>query len=151
MESDSRTDDLRVLPADTCLGLLAQQQVGRVAFQVGADPDGQLDVVLVNYLLDGDEVVLRTRSGGRLCALLDGAPVAFQVDDLQPETRSGWSVVVRGRARIVHDDDELRRLRALPLRSWAPGARDCYVRITPARIAGRELEREAETSTIWLG
>jgi uncharacterized protein len=151
MQADSRTDDLRVLPADTCLGLLAQMQVGRLAFQVDGDPDGQLDVVLVNYLLDGDEVVLRTRRGGRLAALLDGASVAFQVDDLQPETRSGWSVVVRGRARVVDDADELQRLRALQLRSWAPGERDCYVRIAPARITGRELEAEGETSTIWLG
>jgi len=39
----------------------------------------------------------------------------------------------------VTEPDELARLRELPLRPWAPGARDHYARILPAALTGRRI------------
>jgi hypothetical protein len=46
---------------------------------------------------------------------------------------------VRGEITEVTDPAELARLRGLPLRPWAPGARDHYVRILPAVLTGRRI------------
>ena len=53
--------------------------------------------------------------------------------------RTGWSVIVRGEITEVTDPAELVRLHGLPLRPWAPGARDRYVRILPAGLTGRRI------------
>jgi hypothetical protein len=45
---------------------------------------------------------------------------------------------VHGHARTVTDEREIRRLEeGTRLTPWAGGARDVFVRITPARISGR--------------
>jgi hypothetical protein len=48
-------------------------------------------------------------------------------------------VIVRGEITEVTDPAELARLRTLPLRVQAPGARDHYVRILPAVLTGRRI------------
>jgi hypothetical protein len=48
-------------------------------------------------------------------------------------------VIVRGEITEVTDPAEVARLRALPLRVQAPGARDHYVRILPAVLTGRRI------------
>jgi len=40
---------------------------------------------------------------------------------------------------IVRSPDELESLRHVPLRPWAPGVRDHYVRIRPELLTGRRL------------
>jgi len=44
--------------------------------------------------------------------------VAFEVDWVEPSCQTGWSVVVRGQARLVTDPEELRRLSRLPFLPW---------------------------------
>jgi hypothetical protein len=40
----------------------------------------------------------------------------------------------------VTDPGELARLRAIGLRSWAPGDRDHFIRISPVMLNGRRLD-----------
>jgi hypothetical protein len=47
--------------------------------------------------------------------------------------------VVRGEAVEVTDPAERARLRKLRLSLWAPGARNRYVRILPAKPTGRPI------------
>ena len=61
------------------------------------------------------------------------------MDGTDAAARTGWSVIVRGEITEVTDPAELARLRELPLRAWAPGARDHYVRILPAVLTGRRI------------
>src|ERR1700729_2476567 len=77
------------LGREDCLRLLGTQQVGRLAFVT----EGRPDVQPVNYVLDGDAVVFATASGIKLWAATR-SPVAFEVDAIDPQSRSGWSVVV---------------------------------------------------------
>jgi len=125
------------LGADECRRLLATQQVGRLGFI----SDGRPDVLPVNYLLDGDAVVFATSPGTKLWAVTR-SPVAFEVDSIDSETRSGWSVVVHGLAQEITTLDAtsvLERIRALPLSPW-PGT-ECpnIVRLPTMSITGRRV------------
>jgi uncharacterized protein len=122
------------LSVDDCLRLLASRYVGRIAFVV----DGRPELLPINYVLDQGSVVCRIGYGTSLDAV-PGSWVAFEIDDVDPVYHSGWSVVVHGRAEEVWHPDELHRLRSLPLRPWAPGTRDHYIRILSTAVSGRRI------------
>ena len=56
-----------------------------------------------------------------------------------PAGQSGWSVTAVGPSSEVTDPGELARLRTIGLRSWAPGERDHFIRISPVMLNGRRL------------
>jgi uncharacterized protein len=123
------------LTKSECFGLLAGEQLGRVAV---VDDRGPM-VFPVNFVLDRHMVVLRTDAGTKLDAAVRGSRVAFEVDGADAAAQTGWSVVVRGEAVEVIDPAELARMRKLPLAPWAPGAKAHYVRILPATLTGRRI------------
>lgn len=123
------------LSKSECFELLGAQRLGRVAV---VDERGPV-ALPVNFILDRHMVVFRTDEGTKLDAAIRGSRVGFEVDGFDPATETGWSVLVRGEAVEVTDPAELRRLRELPLRAWAPGARSRYVRILPAVLTGRRI------------
>jgi uncharacterized protein len=118
-----------------CFELLASEHLGRVAI---IDDRGPV-VFPVNFVLDRHTVVFRTEQGTKLHAAHRGSRVCFEVDRADAAAHTGWSVIVRGEITEVTDRAELERLRELPLRAWAPGVRDRYVRILPAMLTGRRI------------
>lgn len=127
--------ELQLLNPRECKQRLAQKSVGRVGISMAALPV----VFPVNYaVLDGD-VIVRTGEGTKLDAALAGAVVAFEVDDVDPIYHEGWSVLLQGRASVVTDPDDLERIARLPLRPWAPGSRDRYIRIPAELVSGRRI------------
>lgn len=121
------------LSRDECLHLLASHRVGRLAV---AAPDAAPFVVPVNYLIDGEVVVFRSAGGSKLRALR-GTPVAFQIDELDPMRRTGWSVLIRGRAY----ESTRWETEHLDLETWAPGEKSHWVRVVPDAISGRRIRR----------
>ena len=93
----------------------------------------------VNFVLDRHTVVFRTEAGHQAPRRQRGGKVCFEADGTDEAARTGWSVIVRGEITEVTDPAELARLRELPLRPWAPGARDHYARILPAVLTGRRI------------
>ena len=93
MELDA--NGLEVLPPAECVRLLRTQSLGRMGLSADALPI----VLPVNYVVMGDFVVIRTGRGTRLAAATRNAIVAFEVDEVDPETGLGWSVMVQGLAR----------------------------------------------------
>ena len=126
---------LTQLPRDKCLKLMASVPVGRVIYTLQALPA----VELVNFAFDEGDIILRTDPSGKLAAAARGAVVAFEADCLDVANRTGWSVTAIGPSREVTDPEEIRRLRAIGLTSWAPGARDHFIRISPEILTGRYL------------
>lgn len=123
------------LTEEECLLRLHRGGIGRVALSVRALPA----IFPVNYtMLDGD-IVFRTGPGTKLDAALRGTVVAFEVDDADPLSHTGWSVMVVGVARPISDPGELRRAQALPLRPWADHGRDTFVRLQTGCVSGRQL------------
>jgi len=124
---------LEVLDADECWELLASTPVGRVGFVQAGEPM----VLPVNHAVVGRRVVFRTRPGSLLHEALMREPVAFQVDDFDRVTRSGWSVLVRGVADLAEDPDTLW---ATELDAWADSVeRDDWVEIRADEVTGRRI------------
>ena len=133
---DSRTG-IETLDRETCLKLLATQEVGRVAVV----DHGRPYVVPVNYALDGEAVVFRSGVGTKLDGI-SRSLVAFEVDELDPATRSGWSVLVQGWAQEVTPLDRpdlVERVSRLELHPWAAGNRPSIVRVTADIVTGRRV------------
>jgi nitroimidazol reductase NimA-like FMN-containing flavoprotein (pyridoxamine 5'-phosphate oxidase superfamily) len=135
------------LTEDECRRLLSERHLGRLAL---VDADGPV-ILPVNYTLDEGAVVFRTDPGSKLDAAAAGATVAFEVDAADERRRTGWSVVVRGRAGEVSEPADLERLRSLPLYPWAPGAKARYVRIRPTSVTGRRIALPADLPFTWWG
>ena len=143
--SNKRVD---ILTTAECRELLDRHHFGRLGFidSVGVLPS----IIPVNYLLDDDKIVIRTDAGSKLNAALRGAPVAFEADSVDETHEVGWSVVVRGRAEEVTDDDKLAELRQTPLLAWHPGPKPRYVRINASQVSGRRI-RVADIPSNWWG
>ena len=123
---------LAVLTAEDCERLLRSHSVGRVAVnRVGLGPL----VVPVNYAVDETgAIVFRTDDGTKLGRIARGA-VSFQVDELDEENRTGWSVLVVG---LAHEVDSSIGA-AADVHPWVSGAMRRAVRIVPTTVTGRWL------------
>ncbi|MEU9890985.1 pyridoxamine 5'-phosphate oxidase family protein [Sphaerisporangium sp. NPDC051017] len=126
---------LLVLTRAECLHLLSSTPVGRIVFTDRALPTVQP----VNYHLYGETIVIRTAGGSKLAAATRNAVVAFEADQIEVATRTGWSVTVVGHARAVTEPQEIERLDALPLIRWAPGGQDHFIVIQAEQVSGRRL------------
>jgi nitroimidazol reductase NimA-like FMN-containing flavoprotein (pyridoxamine 5'-phosphate oxidase superfamily) len=133
---DDRTG-LELLTENECLLLLGRSAVGRLAVV----RDGRPDVFPVNFRRDGRTILFRTDAGTKLDQIGDGAPAAFEVDEHDAQSHTGWSVVVTGIARDVTDAEDPEDLRRLRLDPWPPGPKARYVRLDPERIEGRRIVR----------
>lgn len=134
METES--SGLEVLGHDECLALLASGDVGRVGVVV----DGQPFVFPVNYVFEGNSIVVRTGFGTMLRGASLGQ-VAFEIDSFDTEERTGWSVMVQGIGHDVTDaldvtSEHLQRVEVLP---WAPGPKPRLLRIDARTVTGRRF------------
>ncbi|TQM36914.1 pyridoxamine 5'-phosphate oxidase family protein [Pseudonocardia cypriaca] len=118
-----------------CLRLLTKSEIGRVVFTDAALPAAQP----VTYLLDGEEVVFRTAGGSKLAAATRGAVVAFQVDEIDPRTRTGWAVLGIGEAYEVLVPDRLADLATRMPQPWAPNRTAHTIAVPLQRLTGRRL------------
>ncbi|WPP33456.1 pyridoxamine 5'-phosphate oxidase family protein [Streptomyces sp. CL7] len=132
----SQNDAFRAIDRQDCLRLLAKVPVGRVVYTRHALPA----VLPINFSLDTDSsVLLSTSPDSDLVRAIDGVVVAFEADEFDAATRSGWSVVVTGRATVVTDPAEHDRLRETGPTSWMPQRETVFVRIASEMVTGREL------------
>ena len=134
---DALPGDLETLDPDTCWDLLARARVGRLAYIARA---GSPDIAPVNYVVDGRCVLLRSGVGPKLQAAERRDLVAFEVDEVDEDAHSGWSVVVYGRAVLVRPEESV-GVEPLP---WAVGPRRHLVRVVPTRITGRRLHGDKD-------
>jgi nitroimidazol reductase NimA-like FMN-containing flavoprotein (pyridoxamine 5'-phosphate oxidase superfamily) len=126
---------LQEIPEIGCRRHLAQEVFGRVAVLV----DGRPQIFPVNYAMDEDNIVFRTDPGTKLHSIDEVGSVAFEIDGVDLERATGWSVVVIGQAQWVTKHGQLERLQRLPLVPWAHGERSTFIRIIPRTITGRRI------------
>jgi nitroimidazol reductase NimA-like FMN-containing flavoprotein (pyridoxamine 5'-phosphate oxidase superfamily) len=130
---------LELLTDDQARQLLAEGEVGRVGITIGSLPA----IFPVNYRLIDGAVVFRTAPGSKMSAATEGAVVAFEVDDYQLADRSGWSVLLVGRAEVVDDDEVAVKVAAARLEPLVDSPRTVIVRIAPTFVSGRRLVHRA--------
>lgn len=131
---------LEELSEEQCLALVAPGGIGRIAYASRSGPA----VLPVNYVLQGGAIVFRTAENGPLdedlrTGIADADyRVAFEIDSFDTSTRQGWSVLIQGPAHHVTGSEQ-DAVRDAGVESWAPGERELFVRITPARVTGRRV------------
>lgn len=127
---------LRELSDDECRALISSGVVGRVAMCTPSGPQ----IVPVNYSVWNDSIVFRTSPYSTLGMQTWPAQLAFEVDHIDTEHGSGWSVVATGSARRVEDSQTLSAIRreADP-RPWAEGSRLLYIRLAWTSLTGRQI------------
>ena len=99
---------LEILPYDECLRLLGTVPVGRVSFLA----DGEIVVLPVTHVMDGQAPVFRTARGSKLSAAEGQEVVAFEADAYD---------AIAGRVLAASVTEPVRLLRAFS-RQFAPAA-----------------------------
>ena len=126
-----------------CQRLIAAGGVGRIGYTGRFGPT----ILPVNYALHEGTIVFRTGQhsplGEDLRTGIEHAEskVAFEIDDLSPGTREGWSILVQGAAHLVDSDAERASLVRSGVEPWAGGEKELFVRVLPSRITGRRIRR----------
>ena len=128
---------LEILEPGECMRLLAGVKIGRL----GVSTDSMPLVLPVTFVLDGTTVVFCSTPGTKLYLALEHAMVAFEADDVDPDLRFGWSVCIVGPARVLRDDEDLRRVRELGLYPWAELSDPSYIAVEPQLVTGRRVHR----------
>jgi nitroimidazol reductase NimA-like FMN-containing flavoprotein (pyridoxamine 5'-phosphate oxidase superfamily) len=126
---------LSELDEEECRRLLGTAVIGRLAFTEGSLPAVQP----VHFTLLGGHVVIPTRPGSKVAAATANAVVAFEVDDFDPEEKTGWSVTAVGPSRLLTRPDEIEELEALGLAPWAGTPHRCYIAVRTTILRGRRL------------
>jgi nitroimidazol reductase NimA-like FMN-containing flavoprotein (pyridoxamine 5'-phosphate oxidase superfamily) len=125
-----------VLTLEECLSRLRSAPVGRLAFV----HDGGPVVLPVNHRVDGTTIVFRTTWGSKLQVARAAGAAAFEVDDFDPGTRTGWSVLVRGTVSAVYEAHDIERYQALGVPAWTGIDSDSvWAALRPDEITGREI------------
>ncbi|BBZ33404.1 pyridoxamine 5'-phosphate oxidase family protein [Mycolicibacterium confluentis] len=122
-----------ILPESECWNLMSSMSLGRLITAA----DGQPEVFPVNFAVQDRGVVFRTAEGTKLVSSAINRNVLFEVDD--HDAAQGWSVIVRGVARILHSDEEIDVAKETGLRPWVSTDKEHYVRIRPVRVSGRRF------------
>ncbi|CAN7395140.1 pyridoxamine 5'-phosphate oxidase family protein [Pseudarthrobacter oxydans] len=114
--------------------LLKGTKHGRLVVSVAGEPD----IFPVNYVTANRKIYLRTAPGNKLAQLTINSTVLFETDGILSE--EAWSVVLRGKARVLSNSAELAAVEELGLKTWVPTLKDFYVEIEPTSVSGRHFE-----------
>jgi uncharacterized protein len=138
-DSDDRSErHFLALGHQQCLDLMEAHHLGRVAWQAADLPQ----VLPVTYAMHQGAAYFRTAPDSILAELAQPTSVALEVDELDQQNRSGWSIVMHGRTSAVSEPDALEDLWASDsLVPWASGNRTLFIRIRPDRVTGRIVQR----------
>jgi nitroimidazol reductase NimA-like FMN-containing flavoprotein (pyridoxamine 5'-phosphate oxidase superfamily) len=127
------------MSAEQAWEFLHGHEFGRLAFHL-AD---EVHITPVNYAVDHDPasdrrtLLFRTAEGSKLLGVVMNSDVAFEVDEFDDDHAA--SVVARGRARKLEEDEE-HRAENVPLRPWIGSLKYNVVEIDVTEISGRRFE-----------
>jgi uncharacterized protein len=126
-------DAITILPEHECWDLLASVALGRIVTSV----DDQPEIFPVNFVVQRRTVLFRTAEGTKLVSAAINRRVVFEADG--HNAAEGWSVIVKGIARILHGDDEIEEAERAQLLTWTAPAKTHYVRVQPLAVTGRRF------------
>lgn len=121
------------LDEQACWARLREEEVGRLGYHLV----DEVHIVPVNYVVDGQRLVFRTRPGSKLLGVVMDSDVAFEIDG--GGSHRPWSVLARGQARVL-EGNEARAAEQLPLRPWVGWDRFTFVAIDVETLTGRQFD-----------
>ena len=134
-ERQRSTKDFVELSEAECRELLEQHTAGRVGLMAG---DGPL-ILPVTYQYRDGSVIFRTSPVGPLAELVRRISVAFEIDEIDEQSKSGWSVLVLGFAEAMAHNYLLTAAWETGPVPWADGVRNLFIEIKPRKISGRAV------------
>lgn len=127
--------ELVSLEKEQCFDLLATETLGRFGVVVNGIPL----ITPVNYVLDGATIIFRTAPGTKYDASLR-SKVTFEVDHVNADGRTGWSVLIVGSVdRNGMSIDERERAEQITINTLVSGAKPILTRIVPEQVTGRRV------------
>ena len=125
---------LQTLSDDECWEHLHAHRFGRIAIVVAGLPK----IFPVNYAAGDGAIVFRSDPGSKLVHG-PGSPACLEVDDYNPSSGIGWSVMVTGPLEDITgaDDPISARLRSLGVEPLAPGRRLHWLALHAEEVSGR--------------
>lgn len=127
---------VEILNPEECLRLLEEASIGRIAYVEAGD----VVILPINVGMWGRSVVFRTAPGSKLEAAVMGKPSSVEIDGFDEETRTGWSVLVKGSIDTITDAQDVAHLDKSGPRPWSrPDLRHNWVRLLPNEITGRRI------------
>jgi uncharacterized protein len=129
------TGNFAELSEAECKELLVQHSAGRIGFMA---PDGP-EILPVTYQYRNGSVIFRTSPLGTLAGLVRRTSVAFEIDGIDEQTKSGWSVLVLGFAEAMAHNYLLTSAWETGPVPWADGVRNLFIEIKPRKISGRAV------------
>ena len=135
-------EPVKILTVQESWERLRTHDVGRLVTTVG----NIANIVPVTYVVDDESIVFRTAEGGKLTELTISDAVLFEVDEVTDD--AAWSVIIRGRARVLRTEAEIAHADELPLHPVVPTLKLNYVKITAdeseGSVSGRYFTRGEE-------
>ena len=125
-----------VLSEDECWSLLSSMSLGRLVTILGGKPE----IFPVNFATQRRTVLFRTAQGTKLYTAVLGDWVAFEADYHDSPLTYGWSVIIKGRARVLSANSDIFDAEEAPLRSWIATLKPLYVRVIASEITGRRFK-----------
>ena len=113
---------------------MCTETVGRL----GVIVDGRPEIYPVNFVLAGEDVMIRTDEGAKLAAAVSG-PVVFEVERLDRDAHTGWSVMVHGSAHLTTGREGRPGSQSGVLRPWRSAVLPHTLRIVPETMTGRRI------------
>jgi nitroimidazol reductase NimA-like FMN-containing flavoprotein (pyridoxamine 5'-phosphate oxidase superfamily) len=99
---------------------------------------GQLEIFPVNFVAQKGTVLFRTAEGTKLFTTVMNDKVLFEADD--HTVAEGWSVVIRGTAKMLSSAEDIREADQAGLMPWVATEKLRYVRVTPTEISARRFQ-----------
>lgn len=130
--SDFRIEEMT---EQECWQILDRERFGRLAVAVQGEPD----IFPINFLVDEGKLLMRTAPGTKLTELVINSSVAVEADG-RDDTQA-WSVILKGRARMVDSFSETYADDEKHLQTWLPSDKPIYVEITKSQLSGRRFYR----------
>ena len=127
-------DPITVLDDHEAWNLLSSVALGRLVTYFG----GQLEIFPVNFVAQKGSVLFRTAEGTKLFTTVMNDRVLFEADD--HTVAEGWSVVIRGTAKMLSSAEDIREADQAGLMPWVPTEKLRYVRVTPTEISARRFQ-----------
>jgi len=130
------------LGEDECLQLLADGGVGRLVFTSRYGPTA----LPVTYKIDAGSLVLGTWDPVFDEDLRTGIAhadyqVAVEADQIDPQAREGWTVLVRGAAHHLDTEAERASIADAGLEPWVDDVSAHFIRVSPTSIFGIRTRR----------
>jgi nitroimidazol reductase NimA-like FMN-containing flavoprotein (pyridoxamine 5'-phosphate oxidase superfamily) len=117
---------------------------GRIGFIAPEAPQ----ILPVTYQYRNGSIIFRTSPVGPLADLVRRTSVAFEIDSIDEQNQTGWSVLVLGFAEAMAHNYSLTAAWETGPVPWADGIRNLFIKIKLRKISGRAVRCHSQDSLV---